>query len=128
MKRKSLSAQAVRRIDLTKLSVDQLVDRFADIGVAQDDALWARKYAKFNRLYKLMDDVDHELRARGIETRRALARLFEHRDTQVRLQAAKWIFAVEPVRARKVIEDRGYQQVVVLSAGRRCGNVPGESR
>jgi hypothetical protein len=38
------------KIALNKMTVDQLVDRFAEIGIAQDDALWDGKYATFNRL------------------------------------------------------------------------------
>lgn len=95
----------MRRIDLTKLNVDELVDRFAEIGVAQDDALWASQYAKFNRLYALMDDVDHELRERGLDARLALVRLYEHRNIQVRLKAAKRTLGVAPIEARKLIED-----------------------
>ena len=94
----------MKRADLTKMTVDQLVDRFAEIGVAQDGAIWDGKHAKFNRLYDQMDAVDRELRSRGLEARLALTRLFDHRNIQVRLQAARWSLGVAPVEARRVIE------------------------
>jgi hypothetical protein len=95
----------MRRIDLTRLSADQLVDRFAEIGVEQDNALWDRKYAKFNRLFDRMNEVDLELRARGAAARLALLRLYDHRNIQVRLKAATRTLAVAPVESRKLIED-----------------------
>ncbi len=93
-----------RAVDLSKITIDQLVDRFAEIGVEQDNALWESKYAKFRQLYKQMDAVDGELRSRGLEARLALTRLFNHRNIQVRLQAAKWTLGVAPVQARELIE------------------------
>lgn len=95
----------MRRSDLTKLNIDELVERFAELGIAQDDALWESKYAEFNRLYSLMDDIDHELRARGLNARLALVRLYKHRNIQVRLKAAKRTLGVAPIEARKLIED-----------------------
>jgi hypothetical protein len=94
----------VRRVDLTKMTVDQLVERFAEIGIAQDDALWDGKYAKFNRLFDRMNEVDLELRARGMDARRALLRLYGHRNIQVRLKAAVRTLAVAPDVARQALQ------------------------
>ncbi|SRR5579875_2808155 len=94
-----------RAVDLSKMTIDQLVDRFAEIGVAQDDALWGSKYARFKRLFEQMNEVDLELRSRGAEARRALLRLYNHRNIQVRLKAAKRTLAVAPIEARRLIED-----------------------
>jgi hypothetical protein len=52
-----------------------------------------------------MRAVDIELRARGLAARRALLRLFDHPNMQVRLQAAKWSLGVAPEAARQVIEE-----------------------
>jgi hypothetical protein len=90
--------------DLKALTTDQLVDRFAEIGIAQNNALWDQKYAVFNRLYDQMDEVDQELRSRGRAARAALSRLFTHPDVQVRLQAAKWSLGVVP-EAYQVIKE-----------------------
>jgi Domain of unknown function (DUF2019) len=94
----------MRRADLKSMTVDQLVDRFAEIGVAQDQAELMGEIGKFNRLYGQMDDVDQELRRRGREARLALLQLFDHPNMQVRLKAAKRTLGVSPQKARQVIE------------------------
>ena len=92
-------------VGLEKLTVDQLVERFAEIGVEQDEALLYDEHKKFNRLFSKMDDVDQELRRRGLQARRALLKLFDHPNMQVRLEAAKWSSGVAPEAARRVIEE-----------------------
>ena len=96
--------EAMRQADLKSMTVDQLVDRFAEIGVAQDQALLYDEIGKFNRLFDQMHLVDIELRARGLAARLALLRLFDNQNMQVRLQAAKWSLGVAPEAARQVIE------------------------
>lgn len=95
----------MKPVRLEKLTVDQLVERFAEIGIAQDQALLYDEIGKFNRLFDQMHAVDIELRARGSAARLALLRLFDHPNMQVRLEAAKWSLGVAPVPARKVIEE-----------------------
>jgi hypothetical protein len=90
---------------LSSMSVDALINRFAEIGVLQDDALWKGKYSYFNRLYDQMDQLDKELRSRGRGARSALSQLFIHPNVQVRLQAAKFSLGVEPLKAYRVIKD-----------------------
>ncbi len=67
--------------DLKALTTDQLVDRFAEIGIAQDNALWdelgTNQCSQYNRLFDQMNEVDKELRARGQQARLALMRLSE---------------------------------------------------
>jgi hypothetical protein len=43
-----------------------------------------------------MDDVDQELRRRGLKARLALLKLFDHSNMQVRLEAAKCSLGVAP--------------------------------
>ncbi len=95
----------MRPVALEKLTVDQLVDRFTEIGIAQDKAELMGEVGKFNRLFDQMHLVDIELRARGLAARQALLRLFDHQNMQVRLQAAKWSLAIAPEAARRVIEE-----------------------
>lgn len=95
----------MKPVRLEKLTVDQLVERFAEIGVAQDQALLYDEIGKFNRLFDQMHAVDIELRARGPAARLALLRLLDHPNMQVRLEAAKWSLGVAPMAARKVIEE-----------------------
>jgi hypothetical protein len=95
----------MKPVVLEKLTVDQLVERFVAIGVAQDQALLYDEHKKFNRLFSEMNEVDQELRRRGPEARLALLRLFDHANMQVRLKAAKRTLGVAPEKARQVIEE-----------------------
>jgi hypothetical protein len=88
---------------LENMTIDQLVERFAEIGIAQDEALLYDEYSKFNRLYDQMDAVDRALRSRGPDARLALLRLYNHPNMQVRLQAAKWTLGIAPDAARKLL-------------------------
>ena len=89
---------------LDQLTIDQLVERFADICVSEDDALFHDQYAKFNRLFAQMCDVGFELQRRGQEARLELQKLYHHPNLQVRLKAAKWTLAVAPAEARQLIQ------------------------
>lgn len=89
---------------LAEMTVDELVERFAEIGVAQYKAIDDDNNAKFRKLYKQMDEVDHELRSRGRDARLALTRLYTYPNMQVRLAAAKWTVGVAPEAARRALE------------------------
>jgi hypothetical protein len=95
----------VKKITLADMTVDQLVDRFAEIGIAQDQALLGGATGKFKRLFDQMRAVDEELRARGKQARLGLVRLYDHPNIQVRLQAARKTLGIAPVAARKVSEE-----------------------
>ena len=86
------------------MSTNELLSRFIELGLAQDEALLDDNYTKYNRLYRQMSQIDDELRARGPEARLALTRLFDHPNLQVRLRAAARTLGVAPVEARKAIE------------------------
>jgi hypothetical protein len=58
---------AVKRLKLEKMSVDELVERFAEIAIAQDQAELMGEIGKFNSLYRQMDATEKELRTRGRE-------------------------------------------------------------
>lgn len=86
------------------MSVAQLVDRFRNIALAQYEAIEDEKHSTYNKLFDRMLDVDNELRRRGHDARHSLKPLFRHPNSQVRLKAAIYSLAVEPKRARKVLE------------------------
>lgn len=94
----------MRQVNLKSMTNDQLVNRFAEIGIAQDQALLFDDLTKFNRLSDQMRSVDEELRARGSGARLGLLKLFEHANIQVRLQAARLSLGIAPEAARRVIE------------------------
>ena len=80
--------------------------------------------AKFNRLFWQMEAVEGQLKARIGDQRRALLRLYDHPNAQVRLTAAKATLAVAPEAARRLL-----RTIADLkdSAGRRCRHVARQS-
>ena len=94
----------MKRSDLSKLTIEELVDRFAAIGVEQDQALLMDEIAKFNRLFDRHQAIAAELKGRPGDQRRGLIALFNHPNMQTRLNAAKATLAVEPGAARSALE------------------------
>lgn len=90
--------------ELEALSADELVQRFADIGRGQDEAELDDEISWFNGLYQMHEAVENELRRRPGDGRRALMALFHHRSGRARLNAAIALLAVEPVAARRMLE------------------------
>lgn len=89
---------------INTMTVAQLVDQFAANCIDQDRALLYSDIQKFNRLYLRMAAIRDELRSRPGDQRRALLKLYDHSNAQVRLQAARASFAAAPEAARKLIE------------------------
>ena len=85
-------------------SVQELVERFVSIGLAQYEALYVVDVGRFNRLYREMEDVRNELKRREGDQRRALLALLEHPNLQVRMKAANSVLAISPQLARKALE------------------------
>jgi hypothetical protein len=94
----------MKYINLSAMSSANLIERFAEIVVAQDQALLGGEHSKFNRLFRQMMDVANELKGREGDQRRLLLELFTFPNMQVRVQAAKLTLAVAPVEARKQLE------------------------
>ena len=94
----------MRPATLEELTTEQLVERFVEITLAQDEALLDDEISKFRRLFEQMRAVLEELKSRPGDQRTALVRLYEHPNVQVRLKAAKNTLAVAPDAARKVLE------------------------
>lgn len=90
---------------LHELSIDQLVERFAEIALAQDKALLMDEIATFNRLFNQMDAIKTELKSRAGDQRRALLGLYHHPNAQVRLKAAVATLAVAPKSARRKLQE-----------------------
>lgn len=97
----------MNRVNLHAISVDQLVERFAAIGMEQYNAMLEGAYgnnAKYNRLFLQMRAVERELKSRPGDQRRALQTLYDHPNMQVRLMAAKLTLAVAPDEARTMLQ------------------------
>jgi hypothetical protein len=85
-------------------SVQELVERFLSVSLAQYDAVYVVDTRKYNRLYAMMVDIRNELKRREGDQRHALLPLLDHPNIQVRLKAAITLLAVAPDRARKGLE------------------------
>ena len=94
----------MKPVKLQELTINELVGRFVDLGIAQDKAELYGEISKYNRLFKEMTAVDEGLRARGREARLALLTLYDHPNMQVRVKAAIKTLGVAPEAARKVLE------------------------
>ena len=96
------------------MTTKELVDLFAEIGIAQSQALLRGENAKFSQLYWRMDDVSNELKRRDGDQRRNLIALYNHPNVHVRLNAAKRTLAVAPVEARNqlqaIVDSRRFPQ------------------
>ena len=104
---RSSSARTIARMSCDKLrnlTSEELVQRFVEIGLAQDESLVYGKIAKFNRLFGQKDDVVQELRGRPGDQRRALLALYDHPNLQVRLNAVKNSLALAPEEGRRVLQ------------------------
>ena len=94
----------MKSVDLSKLSVDRLLERFIELGLAEDAARDQDNLKLYNRLYAEVEAVDKELRSRGREARLILTRLYDHPNIQVRLQAAQFSYGVAPEAARRCLQ------------------------
>lgn len=94
----------MKRQNLSIMTVQELVDQFAAIGVRQEEAIIKDGSSTFNRLFFEMKAVKEELKRREGDQRRALLPLFRHDNMQVRLMAAKATLAVAPEAARKMLQ------------------------
>jgi hypothetical protein len=86
------------------ISVDELVERFNAIALAQYDANWLLQTARYNRLFKKMTEVENELKSREGDQRRALMPLLRSSNVQVRMMAAFALLAIAPELAVKALE------------------------
>jgi hypothetical protein len=94
----------MKSLNIAAMTTNELVERFATIGVEQDKALRTDDLQRYKRLCLQMRAIDDELKARPGDQRRSLIALYEHPNFQVRLMAAKLTLAVAPESARRMLE------------------------
>jgi hypothetical protein len=94
----------MKRVKLSNLSVEQLVNLFVELSVEQDMALLSNAQAKVNRLYWKIDAINNELKSRPGDQRLALLPLYDHKNMQVRLKAVYATMALVPKAARSRLE------------------------
>lgn len=95
----------MKRKTLGTISGTELVERFLEIALEQDNAILMDEIARYNRLYGRMEEVKEELKRRPGDLRRALVALYDHPNAQVRLKAAIATLAVAPGSARSVLQE-----------------------
>ena len=89
---------------IRNMTTEQLVEQFVLHALGQDKALLWNEIAKFNALYRRMEAIEQELKARHGDLRSMLLKLFDHPNAQVRLKAAEATLAVAPEAARQTLE------------------------
>ena len=94
----------MKGLDIRSAAAAELVDCFAAVCVKQNNALFEYDVSRFNHLYSDMTAMTQELKSRPGDQRTASLVLLNHRDVQVRLQAARMTLAVAPKESRQVIE------------------------
>ena len=90
--------------NIVAMTTNELVERFAAIGVEQDLALRSDDLRRYKRLTLQMRAIEDELKSRPGDQRRSLLALYDHPNFQVRLMAAKLSLAVAPEPARRTLE------------------------
>jgi hypothetical protein len=90
--------------NLKDMSVKQLVDRFAEIGIGEAKALLYDDFDKFAELFSDMEAVGAELARRGPAAELELLSLYNHPNVQVQLKAAIYTAVEAPVAARSKVE------------------------
>ncbi|MGV3633118.1 MAG: DUF2019 domain-containing protein [Pseudorhodoplanes sp.] len=94
----------MKRVNLSKMTTEQLVHLFADLAIQQDAALLYRAQREVNKLYFKLDAIKKELKSRPGDHRVALLPLYGHKNMQVRVKAAKATLAIAPEAARAQLE------------------------
>jgi hypothetical protein len=90
--------------NLKRMTVEELVQRFSALAIEQGVELDSDDIAEVNRLYGHLEAIEAELKDRPGDARRALLRLYDHPNMQVRLKAVKATLAIAPEAARRALE------------------------
>ena len=109
----------MKKFDLQSLTVPQLVQRFAELVLAQDHAQMFGKIKIYNRLYDDVVAVKDALATRPGDQRSALMSLYSHSNPHVRLKAAQWSLAVAPVAGRQVLQEISDRNIYPQAADAR---------
>jgi seryl-tRNA synthetase len=104
----------MKKTDLMRKASNELVDLFASVALAQDEALLMDDIAKVNLLFDKLENIEEQLKSREGDQRRLLLTLYDHPNLQVRVKAVKATLAVEPEIARsmlkKIADSKEYPQ------------------
>ena len=92
-------------VNLKTLSESELTARFREYALEKETALLDSETTKFKGIYKKLQSIDAELRARGPAARKALLILLNDENFRVRYEAAVRSLAIAPERARAVLQE-----------------------
>jgi hypothetical protein len=95
----------MKKDDWTRQSIQDLIAAYLDVSLREAEAVERGETAKVRRLFDERMQLDRSIRARGLQARKSLIPLLEHRNAQVRLNTAKHLLAVAPNEARATLED-----------------------
>ncbi|MES2750191.1 MAG: DUF2019 domain-containing protein [Pseudomonadota bacterium] len=116
------------KIEVSKLSVEDLLERYVLLSIRQGAAVNLAKVSLVNRLSGQIHEISKELKRRPSDRGRALMTLFDHPNVQVRLNAARSLMSVFPQEARQQIQvianSKSYPQAV--DAGLYLSSLDGE--
>ncbi|MEW6768493.1 MAG: DUF2019 domain-containing protein [Pseudomonadota bacterium] len=91
-------------VDLSTLSIDQLLARFVELCLDDEQAHDLAKVSVSNRLVYEISDVKKELQKRPGDQRSALIALFKHPNLYVRYHVATNLMSVMPEEARRQMQ------------------------
>jgi hypothetical protein len=93
----------MRQPSLAHLSIDELVNLFQQNSTEQDRVIFKEQVSKYKEVFGESDAISAELQKRGPDALRALTRLYDDPNMQVRLQAARLTVEVAPAQAQSVL-------------------------
>jgi hypothetical protein len=113
----------------SSMSIDELIKRFENTGLEQYDTYITEDRDVYKKNYDIQVAITNELKSRGPNARRSLLVLLRHENPQVRLRAAKRVYPVARVEAKKCLQDLAAARLPdqSLAAGmtlRRLEDVP----
>jgi hypothetical protein len=109
----------MRSRGISRMTDAELVFRFSMIAKERGKAAMMLDTRRANVCFDQMKAVDLEMRARGIETRKALVPLLSNPDRYVRYYAAMYLLALAPDQARAILEWNTKFEVGILAADAR---------
>jgi len=93
-----------KRINLSTISEEDLVDRFIISAQNMGMAVLDSEVREANRMYHHLRAIDLELRSRGKDERLKLEPLLNHKNRFVKYYAAQKLLGLLPDRARAILE------------------------
>ncbi len=93
----------MKQPSLAHLSIDELVNLFQQNATEQDRVIFKEQVSKYKKVFAESDAIAAELNRRGPDALRALTRLYDDPNMQVRLQAARLTVTVTPAEAQGVL-------------------------